>query len=305
METVMRNIFLFLSKNKMLTNMAKEHGLKFGAKRFVAGTTIEEAAEEISALNKEGLTATVDFLGEFVHCEKEAQAATDGSVHAIETLARLGLDSEMSVKLTSLGLDISRELVVKNMRRILDAGKEHGIKVTIDMEDYERCEATLEIYQALRKEYDNVGTVLQAYLYRTLADLQDLNAYDPYLRLVKGAYKESEEVAFPDKADVDENYRHLIKVNLLYGNYTAIATHDDAMIDYVKQLEQDHHLDKDQFEFQMLYGIRSETQKQLAKEGYRVRVYVPYGNDWYGYNMRRLAERPANVLFVLKGLVKK
>lgn len=305
METVMRNIFLFLSKNKALTNMAKEHGLKFGAKRFVAGTTIEEAAKEIQALNKNGLTATIDFLGEFVHSEEEAQASTDESIHAIETLAKLGLDSELSVKMTSLGLDISRELVMKNMRLILDAGQEYGIKVTIDMEDYERCEATLEIYKELRKNYDNVGTVLQSYLYRTLGDLQDLNAYEPYLRLVKGAYKESEEVAFAEKADVDENYRHLIKVNLLYGNYTAIATHDDAMIDYVKQLEQDHHLEKDQFEFQMLYGIRSETQKQLAKEGYRVRVYVPYGNDWYGYNMRRLAERPANVLFVLKGIVKK
>ena len=305
METVMRNIFLFLSKNKALTNMAKEHGLKFGAKRFVAGTTIEEAAKEIQALNKNGLTATIDFLGEFVHSEEEARASTDESIHAIETLAKLGLDSELSVKMTSLGLDISRELVMKNMRLILDAGQEYGIKVTIDMEDYERCEATLEIYKELRKNYDNVGTVLQSYLYRTLGDLQDLNAYEPYLRLVKGAYKESEEVAFAEKADVDENYRHLIKVNLLYGNYTAIATHDDAMIDYVKQLEQDHHLEKDQFEFQMLYGIRSETQKQLAKEGYRVRVYVPYGNDWYGYNMRRLAERPANVLFVLKGIVKK
>ena len=301
----MRNFFLFLSKNQMLTNMAKEHGLKFGAKRFVAGTTIEAAAKEIKRLNDAGLTVTVDYLGEFVHDSLEAAQSAKQSIEAMETLAELGLDAELSLKLTSLGLDISRELVMQHMRNILDKGKEHGINVTIDMEDYERCDKTLAIYKELRKEYDNVGTVLQAYLYRTLKDLQELNALDPYLRLVKGAYKESTEVAFPEKADVDENYRHLIKLNLLFGNYTAIATHDDAMIDYVKQLEQDHHLDRSQFEFQMLYGIRSDFQKRLVKEGYKVRVYVPYGEDWYGYNMRRLAERPANVLFVLKGLVKK
>ncbi|WLV23905.1 proline dehydrogenase [Aciduricibacillus chroicocephali] len=305
METVMRNLFLFLSKNKTMTKMAKEHGLKFGASRFVAGTTIEEASKKIARLNDEGLCATVDFLGEFVNCEKEAKAATDESVHAIETIAKNGLDSELSVKMTSLGLDISDDVVFANMRRILDAGKKHDVTITIDMEDESRCEKTLEIFKTLRKEYDNVGTVLQAYLYRTLGDLQILNEYNPYLRLVKGAYKESDEVAFADKEDVDENYRHLIKLNLLYGNYTAIATHDDSMIRYVKKLEKEHNLDRKQFEFQMLYGIRNDFQKQLADEGYRVRVYIPYGQDWYGYNMRRLAERPANVLFVLKGIMKK
>lgn len=304
METVMRNLFLFLSKNKTLTKMAKEHGLKFGAKRFVAGTTIEEAAKEIRRLNKEGMCTTVDFLGEFVGSKVEAEAAADESVHAIETMAKEGLESELSVKLTSLGLDISDELIYSNMRRILDAGKKHGITITIDMEDETRCEKTLHIFKELRKDYDNVGTVLQAYLFRTLGDLQDLNNYDPYLRLVKGAYKESDEVAFAAKSDVDENFRQLIKLNLLYDNYTAIATHDEKMITFVKKIERDYEVDRKQFEFQMLYGIRNDLQKQLVKEGYRVRVYVPYGQDWYGYNMRRLAERPANVLFVLKGIAK-
>lgn len=305
MEKILRNFFLFLSKNETLTNAAKAHGLKFGAKRFVAGTTIEEAAKEIKRLNDQGLAVTVDHLGEFVNDENEARQSAAESVHAIETLAERGLDAELSVKMTSLGLDISRDLIMENMHSILDAGKKHGIAVTIDMEDFARCEETLDIFRLLRAEYDNVGTVLQAYLYRTLTDLQELNDLDPYLRLVKGAYMESPEVAFPDKKDVDENYRSLIKLNLLYGNYTAIATHDDAIIKYVKELETEHEISRDQFEFQMLYGIRNEYQKRLVKEGYKVRVYVPYGKDWYGYNMRRLAERPANALFVLKSLFKK
>ena len=300
----MRNFFLFLSKNQTLTNMAKEHGLKFGAKRFVAGTTIEQAAKEIKRLNQSGLAVTVDYLGEFVHDEREAFKSAEESIHAIETIARLELDAELSVKMTSLGLDISRELVMNQMRSILDAGEKHGIMVTIDMEDYARCEETLDIFRILRQEYKQVSTVLQAYLYRTLTDLQELNDLDPYLRLVKGAYKESSEVAFPEKKDVDENYRSLIKLNLLYGNYTAIATHDDAIIQYVKDLEKEHGIDRSQFEFQMLYGIRNEYQKQLAKEGYRVRIYVPYGKDWYGYNMRRIAERPANAWFVMRSLFK-
>lgn len=304
MERIMRNFFLFLSKNQTLTNMAKEHGLKFGAKRFVAGTTIEQAAKEIKRLNQSGLAVTIDYLGEFVHDEREAVKSAEESIHAIETIARLKLDAELSVKMTSLGLDISRELVMDQMRSILDAGEKHGIMVTIDMEDYARCEETLDIFRILRQEYKQVSTVLQAYLYRTLTDLQELNDLDPYLRLVKGAYKESSEVAFPEKKDVDENYRSLIKLNLLYGNYTAIATHDDAIIQYVKDLEKEHGIDRSQFEFQMLYGIRNEYQKQLAKEGYRVRIYVPYGKDWYGYNMRRIAERPANAWFVMRSLFK-
>ncbi|MEC5424981.1 proline dehydrogenase [Virgibacillus sp. C22-A2] len=305
MEQLMRNFFLFLSKNKTLTKLAKKYGLRFGAARFVAGIDIDHAAEKIKEINRDGFVVTVDHLGEFNDNEKEAIESADECIHAIEVIAEKGLDSELSLKMTSMGLDISYDLVMKNMRRILDAGRKHNVTVTIDMEDFERYQKTLNIFKELKKEYDNLGTVLQAYLYRVEEDLQDLNEYNPYLRLVKGAYKESPEVAFPEKKDVDENYKKIIKMNLLNGNYTAIATHDDAVIEYTKQLEKEHDIPREQFEFQMLFGIRLELQKRLVEEGYKMRVYVPYGKDWYGYNMRRLAERPANVLFVLKGIFKK
>lgn len=194
---------------------------------------------------------------------------------------------------------------MENMRRVLTAAKKHNVFVTIDMEDFTRCQKTIDIFKKLREEFgDVIGTVLQAYLYRTMDDIQDLNQYKPNLRLVKGAYKESTEVAFPEKRDVDENMKKIIKQHLLNGNYTAVASHDDQMIEYTKQLAEEHDISWDQFEFQMLYGIRTEKQKEIAEEGYTMRIYVPYGTDWYGYFMRRLAERPANVAFVLKGMFK-
>jgi proline dehydrogenase len=305
MEQLMRDFFLFLSKNKALTSLAKKYGLRFGASRFVAGETIDKAVEVIKELNKKGLAVTIDYLGEFVDNEKEANEMADNSIEAIRAIGREKLNSQLSLKMTSMGLDISDELVMRNMRRILDAAKENGVFVTIDMEDYSRCQKTLDIFKQLKTEYDNVGTVLQAYLYRTESDIEDLKDYHPNLRLVKGAYKESPEVAFPDKKDVDENFKKIIKMHLLNGNYTAVATHDDAIIEYTKQLVKEYNIPNDQFEFQMLYGIRPERQEQLAREGYTMRVYVPYGTDWYGYFMRRLAERPANVAFVLKGILRK
>jgi proline dehydrogenase len=305
MEQAMRNFFLFLSKNKTLTKLAKKYGLHFGAARFVAGETIEQAVNIIKELNKKGLVVTLDYLGEFVDNEKEANEMADQSIEAIKAIGREKLDSQLSLKMTSMGLDISDEVVMRNMRRILDAAKENGVFVTIDMEDFSRCQKTLDIFKQLKSEYDNVGTVLQAYLYRTVQDIEDLNEYSPNLRLVKGAYKESPEVAFPEKKDVDENLKKIIKMHLLNGNYTAVATHDDAIIDYTKELVKEYNIPNSQFEFQMLYGIRPERQLELANEGYTMRVYVPYGTDWYGYFMRRLAERPANVAFVLKGILKK
>ncbi|AUJ25636.1 MULTISPECIES: proline dehydrogenase family protein [Virgibacillus] len=305
MEQIMRNFFLFLSNNKTLTKVAKKYGFRFGASRFVAGINIQEAAKKIKALNEKGFVVTVDHLGEFIDSVSEARQSAEECVKAIEIIAKEDLQSELSLKLTSLGLDISHELVMENMHKILQAGKENDVIVTIDMEDYARLEKTLQIFTSLKQEYDNVGTVLQAYLYRVEEDLEALNLYNPYLRLVKGAYKESEEVAFPNKSDVDTNYKKVIKQNLLNGNYTAIATHDDEIIAYTKELEQTYQISREQFEFQMLYGIRLELQKQLLKEGYKVRVYMPYGADWFGYNMRRLAERPANVAFVIKGIFKK
>lgn len=305
MEKLLRKFFLFLSKNKALTKMAKKYGLRFGAARFVAGVTIEEAAEKIKALNDKGLVVTVDHLGEFIDDETEAIKSTEECIHAIKVIAKEELDAELSLKMTSLGLDISDELIMKNMKRIMEAGQEHNVIVTIDMEDFERCQKTLDIYTTLKEEFENVGTVIQAYLYRAEEDIKKLSNLKPYLRLVKGAYKESPEVAFPAKEDVDENYKKIIQLNLEQGNYTAIASHDDAIIDFTKEIEKEQNIPRELFEFQMLYGIRNEMQESLVKEGYKMRVYVPYGADWYGYNMRRLAERPANVWFVLKSLFRK
>ncbi|MTH53904.1 proline dehydrogenase [Bacillus mangrovi] len=305
MEQVMRNFFLFLSKNRSLTRVAKRYGLKFGAARFVAGETIELATEAIRQLNDKGLEVTIDYLGEFVDNAEEANEMADNSIKAIEAIGKERLQSQLSLKMTSMGLDISDALVMNNMRRILEAAKRNDVFVTIDMEDYSRCGKTIEIFKKLKQEYDNVGTVIQAYLYRTVEDMEDLNQYSPNLRLVKGAYKESPQVAFPEKSNVDENFKKIIKMHLLNGNYTAIATHDEAIIDYTKKLVEEHSIPLDQFEFQMLFGIRPERQLELVNEGYKMRVYVPYGSDWYGYFMRRLAERPANVAFVLKGVIKK
>jgi proline dehydrogenase len=305
MEQAMRNFFLFLSKNKPMTKLAKKYGLRFGAGRFVAGSSILQAVEVIRDLNSQNLVVTIDYLGEFVDNEREANEMALECVEAVRAIGRENLKSQLSLKMTSMGLDISEEVVMKNMRLILDEATRQNVFVTIDMEDYSRCGKTIDIFKRLKSEYDNIGTVIQAYLYRTEKDMDDLNAYSPNLRLVKGAYKESPEVAFPEKKDVDDNFKKIIKTHLLNGNYTAIATHDDEMIEYTKRLVEEYNIPRDQFEFQMLFGIRVERQHELVKEGYKMRVYVPYGTDWYGYFMRRLAERPANVAFVLKGVMKK
>ncbi|HAQ07709.1 MAG TPA: proline dehydrogenase [Bacillus bacterium] len=305
MEKMMKDFFLFLSKNKFFTRMAKRYGLRLGASRFVAGEKIDQAVEVIKGLNEKNLAVTIDFLGEFVDNEKEANERADNSIQAIQAIGREKLNSQLSVKMTSLGFDISDEVIMKNMRRILDTAKENNVFVTIDMEDYSRCQKTLDIFKQLKSEYDNVGTVIQAYLYRTEKDIEDLNQYSPNLRMVKGAYKESPEVAFPEKKDVDENLKKIIRMHLLNGNYTAVASHDDAIIDFTKEFAKANNIPNSQFEFQMLYGIMPERQLELANDGYTMRVYVPYGTDWYGYFMRRLAERPANVAFVLKGMFKK
>lgn len=305
MDALLKTFFLAMSKNRTLNRLAKKWGLRFGARKVVAGESIEEAIQKVRELNDQGLCCTLDHLGEFVFHEREAIEAADYCIKTLEAIARSGADCNLSLKLTQIGLDISRDLCAENMERILEAAAGFGNFVRIDMEVYAHNEVTLDILQQLRKSYSNVGTVIQAYLYKSEEDVQHLGNERVNLRLVKGAYKESEQVAFPDKKDVDENFKKLIAMHLASGSYTAVATHDDAIIDYTKGLEKESGYDRNQFEFQMLYGIRTATQLDLVKEGYRMRVYVPYGNDWYGYFMRRLAERPANVAFVLKGLLKK
>ncbi|MCY8105036.1 proline dehydrogenase [Bacillus mojavensis] len=302
---MLRHMFLFLSQNKTLTKLAKAYGSRLGARRFVAGDTIESAVRTIKKLNQSGLCTTIDYLGEYAATHKEASRVAAECKKAIQAIAEHRLDSELSLKLTSLGLDISEELAVSHLRDILSAAKENGVAVTIDMEDYSHYEQTLAIYRQCKQEFDMLGTVIQAYLYRAAEDIRKLHDLKPNLRLVKGAYKESAAVAFPDKKGTDLHFQSLIKLHLLSGNYTAVATHDDDIIAFTKKLVADHDIPLSQFEFQMLYGIRPERQKELVKEGYKMRVYVPYGTDWFSYFMRRIAERPANAAFVLKGIFKK
>ena len=297
-------MFQSLGKNTSANKLAKKYGLRFGASRFVAGESIKSAIEVVKRLNSEGKIVTLDHLGEFVYTKEEAFESAAMCIQTLDAINEAGVNSNLSLKMTSLGLDISKELCMKNMRKILDRAKLHNIFVRIDMEDYAHCQISIDIYKELRKEYDNVGLVIQAYLYRTEQDIADLNQLNANLRLVKGAYKESPSVAFPEKKDVDENYKKMIKRHLLNGNYTAVATHDETMIEYTKSVINENQIPKEQFEFQMLYGICEEIQARLVKEGFKVRVYVPYGVDWFGYFMRRLAERPANVWFVLKNLLK-
>lgn len=284
---------------------AKKYGLKLGATRFVAGETIDQAIQMIRELNDNGLAVTIDYLGEFVDNEEEANIMVENAIDAIKAIAQYKLNSQLSLKLTSMGLDISEELALQNMQKVMKTAQEYHVFITIDMEDYSRCQKTLDIFKQLKEKYDNVGTVIQAYLYRTQTDMADLDCYSPHLRLVKGAYKESSKVAFPAKADVDNNFKEMIKIHLLNGHYTAIASHDDSIIEFVMKMIKEKKIPKEQFEFQMLYGIRPERQIELVKQGYKMRVYMPYGTDWYGYFMRRLAERPANVMFVLKSIFTK
>ncbi|QHW34623.1 proline dehydrogenase [Paenibacillus rhizovicinus] len=302
MDLLLKSVFQALGKSRAANRLAKKYGLRFGAARFVAGETIQQSIEAVRKLNADGRMATLDHLGEFVFNEEEAEQAADMCILTLEAIAEAGVTSNLSLKMTSLGLDIDRALCVDNMKRILNRARALGNFVRIDMEDYAHCQLSLDVYRELRREYDNVGIVIQAYLFRTEQDVKDLNKWKANLRLVKGAYKESASVAFPEKKDVDDNLKRIIRLHLANGNYTAIASHDEAIIDYTKLLVRELNIDRGAFEFQMLYGICEELQQRLVQEGYRVRIYVPYGIDWFGYFMRRLAERPANVWFVLKNL---
>ncbi len=306
MVQLMRDTLLYLAKNQSSNELARKYGFKLGADRFVAGETIEDAIKAVMNLNQQGILVTLDHLGEFVNSSEEAVISADYCVRTLDAIQESGVKSHLSLKMTQLGLDISRDLCMNNMRRILGKAKQYGNFVRIDMEDYAHNEITLEIFKELRREFgETVGLVIQSYLYKSEQDIADLNEFHPNLRIVKGAYKEPSTVAFPEKADVDKNYIKLVEQQLLYGNFAAIATHDESIINHLKGFIKEHSIPLTQFEFQMLYGIRTQYQTELAAEGYAVRVYVPYGDDWYGYFMRRLAERPANVGFVVKSMFKR
>jgi len=294
-----KEFFLYLSKSKILNRAAKKWGLRLGASQVVAGNSLETMIVKVRELNEKGLVCTLDHLGEFVSSEEEASAATAAAIRTLEAIAEEGLNSHLSVKLTQLGVDIDREFCVHNMGSILETAQRYENFVRIDMEDYSHYKITLDILQELRENFQNVGTVMQAYLFCAEEDIQKLQGIP--LRIVKGAYKESPKVAFQHKKEIDENFINLIKIHLLSGNYTAVATHDHHMIARVKQFVEEQQIPRNQFEFQMLYGFRTELQQSLADEGYKMRIYVPYGSDWFAYYMRRLAERPQNVSFALKG----
>ncbi|MDE5416333.1 MAG: proline dehydrogenase [Bacillaceae bacterium] len=303
LEQPMKLFFMYLSKNKAMNKAAKQWGLKFGASQVVAGQSVESAIEKVKELNEKGLVCTLDHLGEFVDSREEALEATEYCIKTLEAIAASGANCNLSLKMTQLGLDISDEFCLENMRRIVQTAKDYNNFVRIDMEDHSHCQQTLDILAALRKEFDNVGTVIQAYLFRAEQDIADLKGIS--LRLVKGAYKESAEVAYQDKNQVDANYLNIIKKHLQSGSYTAIATHDHQIIAEVKKFTKENNIPQSQFEFQMLYGFRTNLQLELVKEGYTTRVYVPFGQDWFGYFMRRMAERPQNVSFALRGLISK
>ncbi|WP_227940326.1 proline dehydrogenase family protein [Alkalihalobacillus deserti] len=299
----MKFFFMFLSQSKAMNVAAKRWGLKVGASQVVAGQDIESAIAKVNELNKQGLVCTLDHLGEFVDSKEEAIEATEYCIKTLNAMASSGVDCNLSLKMTQLGLDISEEFCLENMRRIVGTAKQYNNFVRIDMEDYSHCQQTLDILKELRKDYDKVGTVIQAYLIRAEEDIRNLKGIS--LRLVKGAYKESPEVAFQDKAKIDGNYFNIIKDHLLSGSYTAIASHDHQIIEKVITFVKENQIDNSQFEFQMLYGFRTDLQVELVKKGYTVRVYVPFGQDWFGYFMRRMAERPQNVAFALRGLLSK
>ena len=300
---MLKDIFIGLSQNQILNGAAKKYGLKLGAQNVVAGTNVEETIESIKELNAHGISCTVDNLGEFVYQEEEAIEAKEQILEVIEAIHDHKVDAHISLKPSQLGLDIDYDFCLNNLKEIVDKANSYGIFVNFDMEDHARLQPSFDILDELSKEYDNIGTVIQAYFFRAEEDIQKYK--DFRLRIVKGAYKESPENAYQDKKDIDENYIKLIECHLLNGKFTSIATHDHHVINHVKQFVKDNNISNDKFEFQMLYGFRKDMQLQLASEGYNFCTYVPFGNDWFGYFMRRLAERPQNLNLVAKQVFNK
>jgi len=272
------------------------------ARRFIAGETLDQALEAVGRLKREGITVTLDHLGESVTNREEARAASDVCLRAMDALHANGFEGNVSLKLTQFGLDISYEECLANVERLARRAREIGGFVHVDMESSAYTQRTLDLVAELHGRYGSVGTVIQSYLLRSRADIEFLNARRIRVRLCKGAYLEPPEVAFADKGAVDRSYFELAKLLLDGGVYPAIATHDPALIAQIEQYVADRKIPRDAFEFQMLYGIRRDLQVRLVQRGYRLRLYVPFGRAWYPYYMRRLAERPANVLFILRNI---
>jgi proline dehydrogenase len=301
---MMRAILLHLSENKNLAPLIMGNGVsRRVAQRFVAGDSLDDAIAAARNVNRAKQSASLDLLGENVSDEAGARAAADGYAAIFDRIAQEKLDANVSLKLTQLGLDLSESLCQELLEKIVEHAGSQGNFVRVDMEGSPYTQRTVDMVRRVRANYASIGTVMQSYLYRTEKDVQDLIAAGCRMRLCKGAYKEPPEVAFPEKSDVDANYVKLMKLMLPSGIYHGIATHDPAMIDATKKFVAEQGIALDKFEFQMLYGIRTDLQQQLTREGYRLRVYIPFGTDWFPYFMRRLAERPANMMFFIKSLV--
>jgi proline dehydrogenase len=297
---IVKDFFIALSNSQFLNATAKKLGPMFGAKKVVAGNTIPMLLETIQRLNDKGIVVTVDNLGEYVANEGEAIQAKDRILEVMYAIYDNNLDAHMSIKISQLGAEFDLDLAYKNLREILlKANEFNNMHINIDTEKYESLFGVIQTVDRLKGEFKNVGTVIQAYLFKAEALI------DKYpelrLRLVKGAYKENEFIAYQTKEEIDKNYIDIIEKRLLNcNNVTSIATHDDAIINHVKQFVKDNHIDKEQYEFQMLYGFRTELAEEIAKEGYNFCIYVPFGDDWFSYFMRRLAERPQNLVLAYK-----
>jgi proline dehydrogenase len=307
LDAVSKSFFQTLSNSRTLKKLASRHGIAGRhafARRFIAGETVDDAIAAVRAVQARGLLSTLDYLGESVTSLAAAETATREYLNLVEAVDRAGVERNLSLKLTQLGLDVDRAICVDNLRRILTAGGQCGFFVRIDMESSAYTDVTLDIFETVWKlGYQNVGVVLQSSLYRTGQDFERVNSLGARIRLVKGAYREPKHVAHQLRSDVDAAYLSLAKRLLIEGTYPAIATHDDDILTAVKRFTAERNIASDAFEFQMLYGIRRDLQNACRSEGYRMRVYVPFGREWFPYFMRRLGERPANVGFVLRALV--
>ncbi len=301
-----RNLLLYLSEHQGAKNFVlSSHVARQLSQRFVAGEKLADALAAAAELNRAGMTATLDRLGENVHTEAEARAAAAAYLGILDRIQQARVNSNVSIKLTQLGLDLDSNLCQSSVAAIAQRAESQGNFVRIDMEGSAHTERTLRLFREVRDDSRAVGIVIQAYLYRSEADVRDLLRMGARIRLCKGAYKEPKEIAFPRKRQVNENYIKLMKMLLNSGLYHAVATHDPRMIEATINYAAQQKISKDAFEFQMLYGIRRDLQRQLVREGYRVRIYIPYGTEWFPYFMRRLAERPANLFFVLKNIFRR
>lgn len=302
---MLRALLLYLSERKtarrILTRLPAARKLP---QRFIAGETLEDALASIRRLNRAGFDVTLDHLGESVTKPEDAEATCRGYLDVLDRLQNEGLRANISIKLTALGLALDESITLRHLATLVERARQYRTFVRIDMEGSAYTESTLRVFRLANAPRDLLGIVIQAYLYRSEKDVDDLVATGARVRLVKGAYNEPAEIAFAKKADADANFVKLMQKLLGSGAYHAIATHDPAMIAATRDFARAHNIGPDRFEFQMLYGVGRRLQRQLLQQGYRVRIYVPYGHQWYPYFMRRLAERPANLLFLLRSLLR-